>query len=327
MKKYKYNLGILLMTLLLFPIIIFLSARSFKKLRDFCYSYVRDGSIENVEFNSIDIYYEDIKNKNLPKSKILNSDLKELEIIDEKGKISCLVLTKKESKKWVIGLHGWTENKYLALRLTEHYFNNGYNVFLFDSFAHGKTYGDITDIGISTLVIIDKIIDYMKENYEIDSIGMIGNSMGASTSILYTQRGKYKNLINWVVADCGFEHMIRQYRHYISANLLKKKWWLISLFMGHKFNKVTKTKQTKYDLLKGMKNCSTPTLFIHSIGDTFIPYEMSENMYKYKLRYNPNSNSLLWIPKDSLKTEHVRTIADFNDEYIIKTLNFAKTNE
>ncbi|AHI52531.1 alpha/beta hydrolase [Spiroplasma culicicola] len=325
MKKYKYNIAILFLIILLFPWIYFRSKKAFKTFSSFCYSYPREGLVDGVEFNSIDTFYNDIKNKNMKPSKITITDLTEQVIYDKQNRqISCLKLVNKTSNKWVIGLHGWTENKYLALRLVEHYWLNGYNVLTFDSFAHGKTYGQKTDIGLSTIKIIDTLIEHLFDQYEVKSIGLIGNSMGASTSVLYGQKGLYKNQIKWIIADCGFDNIIYQYRHYVSQNIVKQKWWTCTLFFGLKFNRQTKTKQTRYDVVKDIKKSKMAHYFIHGLNDTFIPYSMSERMYRQKIKGEQEIYSKLWLTPGS---EHVNSIVDHTNEYIKNTLLFSNESE
>ncbi|WP_339021125.1 alpha/beta fold hydrolase [Spiroplasma endosymbiont of Atherix ibis] len=164
----------------------------------------------------MEYYYWDLKKMNIKQNSFFKKNLLEFSIDTSKGPISCLQAKNKNSKKWVIGLHGWTEDKYLALRLTSHFYDNGYNILTFDSFAHVKTYGENTDIGFSSIEIINSIINFLKTENDISVIGLIGNSMGASTSILYSQVGKYN--VNWVVAVCGFSDIKTQYRYYVQNN-------------------------------------------------------------------------------------------------------------
>ncbi|AGR42257.1 alpha/beta hydrolase [Spiroplasma diminutum] len=331
-KLYKYNFFRIIFTIILFPIIVIWSKKLFKSYRDFCYIYPRFGEFTNKankfhpkKVNTFEYHLWDLDKMNLNFSTFNEKNLEEFELETEKGKISCLKAVNKISNKWVIGLHGWTEDKYLALRLVHHFYDKGYNVLTFDAFAHGKSYGQYTDIGFSSIEMIDQIIVNLKEDYQIDSIGLIGNSMGASTSLLYSQVGVNKDLITWVIADCGFSNIKFQYRYYLQNNFFKKSWWLTSFGYTNKFSKITKTNQNKYNLLKNMNlNKNTPVFFIHAIGDTFIPYEMSLDMYNKKIEFEIESISSIWTPQGS---EHVSVIADYYDLYIEKTLNFAIKGE
>ncbi|ATI73569.1 alpha/beta hydrolase [Mesoplasma florum] len=323
--KYKYSLKTVLITLLQMKSIKKNSSSHFLDYKNFCYNYYRDGfTKEGIKVNSLDIYYDDLKNKNLNylSDTFSEKSIEEFDLFNSNGKISCLVAKNANSKKWVVGLHGWTENKFLALRLVHHFWKQGYNILTFDAFAHGLSYGEKTDIGYSSISMLETIVEHLKNEEQADSIGLIGNSMGASTSILFVQKNKLRSKINWVVADCGFSNIKLQYRYYIENNLYHVPWWKIGFLFTHKFSKETKTKQRKYNLLLNMKKAkSNPIFFVHSKGDTFIPYEMSQIMYEKKIKYEKVKISKIWTPEGS---EHVNTIKNYNDDYILKTINFAR---
>ncbi|ASP28416.1 hypothetical protein SCORR_v1c06440 [Spiroplasma corruscae] len=333
MKRYKYNILRVLLTILLLPYILIKSNKYFKSFKDFCYTYPKFGRYEgNNEYykqiptdtNTLEYHYWDLKKMNIKINSFQKNELVEFSLETKKGTISCLKAQVNNSNKWAIGLHGWTEDKYLALRLVRHYYENGYNILTFDAYAHGKSYGKFTDIGYSSIEMIDEIINFISKENEVKSIGLIGNSMGASTSVFYSQTGKYKNKINWVISDCGFSNIKLQYRYYIQNNLFKKPWWLISLGFIKKFSKITKTNQNKYNLLKLMKlNSTTPILFVHGKGDSFISYEMSLDLYNYKIKKETSILSDLWTPDGS---KHVYLISDYHKEYLERTLVFSKSN-
>lgn len=322
LKKYKYSFKTIFLTILFFPKVIKLSKLHFDKYKRFCYLYYRTGTnLEGIEVNSLALYYDDIKNKNLNQT-FNENEIRDFLIESKEGKISSLVTKNKMSNKWVIGLHGWTENKYLGLRLVHHYWKQGYNILTFDGFAHGLSYGDKTDIGYSSIKMLDSIVRYLIENENAKTIGLIGNSMGASTSILYSQIGEYKNNINWIVADCGFNSIKLQYRYYIENNLYYMPWWKIGFLFTYKFSKETNTPQNKYNLETKMKQANKiPIFFIHAEGDTFIPYEMSKSMFRKKIKFENEKISDIWTPVGS---EHVNTISDYNEEYIQRTLTFSR---
>ncbi|EOA07352.1 Hypothetical protein, predicted alpha/beta-Hydrolase [Mycoplasma yeatsii 13926] len=295
----------------IYPFQITKQNKYIKRFIHFCLTYKRFDDFTNT-YNE---HAQDLKDKNIKDFLIDKDQIKEFKLSNDKGNISCLKIENKNSKKWVIGLHGWTENKYLALRLVQHFLNDGYNILTFDQFAHGRSYGKNTDVGFSTIQMLDTVIEFLKQN-KATHIGLIGNSMGASTSVLYAQIGKYKKDINWIVADCGFSNLVRQFRWYMSTRL-EKNWWQTSLFVGSKFNKHVNKDIKQYDLLKNMNQVTTPIFYIHSKGDTFINYLMSVEMYE---KSNKDITEI-WTPENS---EHVRVIADYADQYHIKVKEFIK---
>ncbi|WP_342268708.1 alpha/beta hydrolase [Spiroplasma endosymbiont of Aspidapion aeneum] len=320
--KYKYNFFLVVKNIFILPKIYKRSKIGVKKWLDYCFNYQRIGvDKNNIDINSLDYFYNDWKNiKNIVSKPVFNREnIDEIIIKGELGNISAIIGLNENTTKWVIGLHGWTENKYLGLRLLNDFYKKGYNILSFDSFAHGLTYGNKTDIGYSTVKILDNIIKYIKDKFFASSIGLIGNSMGASTAILYIQNGLERKNINWVVADCGFADLLIQMRYKIQENE-ETNWPLISIGLCNKFKKETNTNIKKYSLIKKMKKISkVPILFIHPLGDTFINYEHSLWMYNCKIKYEKQIESKIWMP---LGSEHVLAISTYQNQYFKKIEEF-----
>ncbi|AVP49420.1 alpha/beta hydrolase [Williamsoniiplasma luminosum] len=304
MKKYKYNWWRILILVMTFPVSIFIGIKFKNKSLNSCFQYNRDNNIQE--------FLDDLKKKNMqleiPIDLIENFDIK-----SDKGNISALKLMHENSDKWVIGLHGWTENKFLALRLVMHIYNMGYNVITFDAFAHGKSYGEKTDFGYSTIPLVDEIIKYLKTDYKPQEIGLIGNSMGASAAILYGETGAYASGLKWIIADSGFSNLNNQFNSSMEG-MFKINWIFLNMFIPHGFKKITGLDPRKYDLLKYI-NYDIPTMFIHSKTDTFVPCWMSQVMFEK----HGNSNDVLWTPTGP---DHFNVIADLNQEYKEKTKKF-----
>ncbi|WP_237243850.1 alpha/beta fold hydrolase [Spiroplasma clarkii] len=93
----------------------------------------------------------------------------------------------KDSKKWVIGLHGFKRNKYMGLRNVFHLYDKGYNIVCFDGFAHGLTYGKYSDFGLTNSKVLNDVIMWLKNTYEVEEIGVFGTSMGATTSLYFAK--------------------------------------------------------------------------------------------------------------------------------------------
>ncbi|PPE05642.1 alpha/beta hydrolase [Mesoplasma corruscae] len=329
-KNYKYNLKTILYTIFNFIKVKKASNANFKAYKDFCLNYPRVSDYskaldEPIIVNSYEAHIKDLKWKEMSLTTFDKKDIKTLNLNLSGKNISCIYITNPNSNKWVVGMHGWTEDKYLALRLVFHYWQVGYNVLTFDSYAHGDTYGDNTDIGLSSLPIVEKVVDYIKVEFKASHIGLIGNSMGASSAVLYAQKANNKEMINWIVADCGFNDIKLQYRYYNQQNFAKQDWYKVCFAFIKKFSKITKSNQNKFNLMKKMKLAKEiPIFFIHSKKDTFVPCFMSEEMFVEKVIYEKKIISELWTPNSS---GHVWIIADLNKDYVEKTIAFANKNE
>lgn len=327
-KKFKYNILNIALTMLLFPFVIFYSKKYIKVFLSFCFEYQRSGTVlindQLINFNSFDYYYQDCVTKNLVDCSCYVDFDKEnyQEIIiknNQNQEISCLTVVHKDhSRKWVIGLHGWTENKYLALRLVSWFYSQGYNVLTFDSVAHGQTYGQYSDIGFSTAKDLLSIIKWLKTNYQVDSLGLIGNSMGASTAYYYSLNYSSQENINWVIADSGFANLLVQYR-FVMQYRYCKPWWLISFGLSKAYWKFTNSKIKDYNLLAKQKS-QVPSLLIHGQKDTFVPFFMSQEI----LQKHGNKNFDYLFLDD---INHIETLSKSHQQYITKISKFVSKYE
>ncbi|PPE04130.1 alpha/beta hydrolase [Williamsoniiplasma lucivorax] len=306
MHKFAYNWWRMLIVIITLPFSLVIALIFKHKFLKYCFTYERNNNIQE--------FLADLDDKQMD-LEIPIDFIETFKIKTDQGEISALKLVNNNPEKWVIGLHGWTENKYLGLRLVMHFYNLGYSILTFDSFAHGASYGEKTDIGYSSIVMIDEIINYLKKTYQAKELGLIGNSMGASTAILYGQKGVHQKAIKWIIADCGFANLDHQL-NWRSNQLSKLNWMFTNLFIRAGFQKATGLDPRTYDLIPNI-TYPTPTMFVHSKSDSFIPYQASETMYQ--IRNNPKD--LLWLPTGP---EHVRVLADLNEEYQEKIQLFLK---
>lgn len=206
--------------------------------------------------------------------------IKEFVILNRKNQsLNALVIENPASNKWVIVLHGWQENKWLALRLAYHFYNNGYNVLTFDSVAHGNSYGKKTGIGYFNCDNIHDVVQYLQQNYQVESIGIIGNSMGASCAVFYY--GKYGNIdqcvIKWVIADCPFANFKIQTR-YVNQYRYFWPWWILYPGVSLIWWLETGFAIEKYKIYHNFKTIADkPIMFIHGDEDWFVPVFASKN--------------------------------------------------
>lgn len=333
-QKFCYSFSKILLVVLLFPFVYFYSKKYQKKFLDFCFSYQREGKFkindtQTIDINSFDYHNYDCHIKELNKYGYpidwKQENYQEFFIKNDNNQdISCLtVIQKKKSNKWVIGFHGWTENKYLALRLVSWFYEQGYNVLTFDSVAHGKSYGQYSDIGLTCAQDINYVINWIKNNHEVISIGLIGNSMGASTINYYLLNNEQINAINWAIVDCGFINLIVQFR-YVMQYRFNKPWWLISNGLAKRYQKFTNSNILKYDLLKKAKaGFKTPTLLIHGKEDTFVPFFMTNIIHNHQIKGHYKNYDYLFL--DNIG--HVATLPNAYQTYINKIKSFINKYE
>lgn len=330
---FKYNFKIWWKTLLHFPIVRRQSKTYVAELYRFLQIYPRNGILEvgndQVHVNTVEHYLADAKKRGLTNLNFVYSpeqlsQIQETEIFnDQKQKISVLILKQPNAKKWVIGLHGWTENKYLALRQTYLYSQLGYNVLTFDARGHGNSYGDFTDIGYSTPNDLITILKWLEIHEGIESYGVIGNSMGGTSALKYAQDFGYQDpKLKFIVDDAGFNNLLTELRFNL-ANNFKKQWWKVGYGLPKIFTNKLGINFKNYDLMKKIPQIDhLPVLFIHGLDDNLVPVFNSKELYKAKIRSEKE-------PKSEILTtggvKHIQMISHANPVYVATITKFLTT--
>ncbi|WP_425379643.1 alpha/beta hydrolase [Spiroplasma endosymbiont of Stenodema calcarata] len=321
--KFCFNWWRILLTILLFPLIYFWSKKYVKEFFKFTQTYQRTGLMNvgtvTFDFNSFDGYYQDVIAKQLDQFDFVFKPeeiaaMQTVTILNrQQAPISALYLQNSKSKKWVIGLHGWTENKYLGLRQVFYFYQQGYNILTFDSVAHGLSAGKYTGIGYLNAQNLRDVIQWLQDNYAVEEVGLIGNSMGAACLTKYLIDEGYQNpLVHWAVSDCGFSNLLVQFR-YVMQYRCQHPWWLISFGLVKKFKKEVGFNLRKYNLLKQTKRLKDfPMLIFHGEQDDFVPYFMSKEFFNQKVKDEPKGQSQL---VSLLNINHVEAISKGHQIY------------
>ncbi|PPE05528.1 alpha/beta hydrolase [Williamsoniiplasma lucivorax] len=328
-KKYQYNWKTVLWTILFFPVVWWKSKQVFKEHKFYKYTFPRSGEWKEARgisdpipmaANTYEYHLWDLQRKNLSLVTFTPEQITEFILPGKFGGISCVQAINPASDKWVIGLHGWTQNKYAALRYMYYFYEQGYNILTFDAYGHGLSYGEFHDSGYSTIPMLDDLVAYLLQDHQAQVIGLIGLSMGATSAILYSQIGQHKAGITWIIEDCAPSHFTIQNRWSLQQKY-QQPWWLITFRLTAKLSKITQTPLKDYDLNKRMSfNAQTPIFFIHMLEDTWVPVWMGKEMYAEKIKFETQPNwSELWTPSGS---EHCYYSIDHKQDYVDRTLGF-----
>ncbi len=281
-KKYHYNWLNITLMILLFPIVLILSILCSIIFVPYLFKYTREGKYKGVEFNTYEHLLYDLNAKKITNFNIKKEQIREFNIGPTSEQISALIVKNKDSKKWVIGLHGFKRNKYMGLRGVFHLYEKGYNIICFDAFAHGSTYGKYSDFGLTNAKVLNEVITWVKNSFEVEEIGVFGTSMGATSAVFFANKYYEKNKIDWLIADCPFTQAVPQIRFFLQKYMIIP-WWLMSLGINRNFRKYAKINIKDVNLLKEDNNINDlKILFIHGKKDDFILYHNSVVLYSLK---------------------------------------------
>ncbi|CAG7652561.1 hypothetical protein PAESOLCIP111_06569 [Paenibacillus solanacearum] len=214
----------------------------------------------------------------------------------------------------IIMAHGYDNNrlqkKAEALNLAKELVDRGYNVMMFDFRHAGESEGALTSVGYYEKYDVLGAIDWMKANHP-GTIALLGFSMGASTSLMAAAE---EPSIAGVVADSPFNHLGR----YLEENL--PVWSHLPNFpftpmIMTILPRLIDVDPNAVDVLNAADRVyPRPVLFIHSTGDTSIPYRNSESMWQLH-----TDKFQLWKPAN---VGHASSYPAYKQEYLDRITRF-----
>ena len=233
-------------------------------------------SSKSIIFNN---EFDEVKaNMRIENEKWLNENAKDIYIEDKKIKLhSYEVINKKESKTWVIAVHGYTDSAYFMVNAAKQFLNYGYNVLMPDLRAHGKSEGKYIGMGWLDRLDLIKWIDYLIATYGDIKIILYGISMGAATVMMASGENLPSN-VRMVIEDCGYTSVWDEFAHE-----LKYLFHMPTFPALYNANVITRIRAgyslRKASSIKQIKKSKIPILFIHGDKDKFVPFYMLDKLY------------------------------------------------
>lgn len=182
-----------------------------------------------------------------------------------------------DGKKFLIFCHGFHSSTFWDFAMCfEWYAENGYTLLAHEMRGHGSD-GKYLGFGVLDAKDVSTWMRWLVENYGEDiSIGLVGFSMGAAT-VLMTSGLYAVPQLKCVIEDSGFSNLSGviqnkiERKHYPKIPVIWPASVWCKLLAGYTF----------YDACpeKAVQHSSTPTLFIHGTGDTFVPHWMVDRLY------------------------------------------------
>ena len=219
-----------------------------------------------------------------------------------------------QPKATIIMSHGYGNNREAQgagfLPLSKEFVKAGYRVVMFDFRDSGDSEGNQTTIGVKEQLDLLGVIQKMKETTK-EPIVLYGISMGAATSLLAASQD---DDVKAVVADSPFSDL---------TSYLKENLSVWSHLPNFPFTPLTiailpviaDVNPAEASPIKAVEHIyPRPILFIHSTGDTKIPYTESEKMAK------THPDAFHFWKTD--KAEHVQNYHVYKKEYVKRVLTF-----
>ncbi|HJF17486.1 MAG TPA: alpha/beta hydrolase [Globicatella sulfidifaciens] len=183
-----------------------------------------------------------------------------------------LVKAAMPSDKYVIISHGYTANRYGAVKYLDAYRSQGFNVIIYDVRGHGDNEKTPVSLGYFEAKDLLALIEDTYQRYGDNiCLGLHGESMGSSISLNVLA---YRPKIQFVVADCGFTNLYELiaslYRQYKVGPLIYGVSFMMKLTQGFDMKATS--------AVDALRENEVPIMFIHGKNDTFILPEHSEHL-------------------------------------------------
>ncbi len=229
--------------------------------------------------------------------------------------IDCLFVQPYRTNKWMIFCHGITENKYNSIKYMNLFLKRGFNAIIYDHRRHGSSGGKTSSYGYYEKWDLEAVVNELKQRQGTDVIfGIHGESMGAVTTLLYA--GSIRDDAAFYIADCPFSTMYEQVKYRVKHDTFFPPWLVMPI--GNFFIK----KRDGYSMndvspLAVINNIKKPVLFIHSVDDTYIPADMTKELYAAKR----DKKQLFFAEKGA----HAQSLNENQQEYEKAIDDFFKT--
>lgn len=208
----------------------------------------------------------------------LEKNAKDIYIQNKKIRLhSYEVINKKESKTWVIAVHGYTDSAYFMVNAVKQFLNYGYNVLVPDLRAHGKSEGRYIGMGWLDRIDLMQWIDYLIATYGNVKIVLYGISMGAAT-VMMTSGEKLPSNVRLIIEDCGYTSVWDEFAYELKYLFNMPKFPAL-----YNANVITKIRAgyslKKASAIKQVAKSKIPILFIHGDKDKFVSFNMLDKLY------------------------------------------------
>ena len=185
------------------------------------------------------------------------------------------------SKRFVIISHGFTDNRFGALKYAKMYLDNAWNVVVYDLRGHGVNEPTYCTYTVRERRDLSAMIRDTRERYEgLTHLGIHGESMGAATSVAVLGE---KPAVDFVVADCGFAEITEVMK--VGLREMHLPGWMVyiasfcfRLRRGYSFAAMRPVDE--------LKENTVPILFMHGADDDFVVPRNSEEMHSATKGYS-----------------------------------------
>ena len=187
---------------------------------------------------------------------------------------------KEPSHQWMIIVHGYQSSEKRSQTLAASFYDLGYNVVTYSLRGHAPSEGKYITMGSKDADDLTQWINHVITIEPAAKITLHGTSMGGAT-VLNVSGQDLPPQVKTIIDDCGYANLWD-----IFSDELKLRFNLPSfpvLYMADIMGNIKAGIDiSSINPIENVEKSTLPMMFIHTTGDDFIPYEMTEAMYQAK---------------------------------------------
>ncbi|MDI6780260.1 MAG: alpha/beta fold hydrolase [Bacteroidota bacterium] len=223
-------------------------------------------------------FYQKINHPVTPKD--LGLQYEEIEVITSDGiKLnSWLIKSDSRPKGTIIFLHGVGDCKIAGLPFVKFFWENGFNIFLYDSRRHGLSGGTFCTYGYYEKFDLISVLEYVesRKDIKLGNIGVFGTSMGAAIAI---QAARIDKRIKAVVSENSFATLRSIFDDY-QKRIIKIPFHYLRNIVIKRSEIMARFKARDVSPLQLVAGIHIPILFVYSPKDKHINYTNSIKLYE-----------------------------------------------
>ena len=193
------------------------------------------------------------------------------------------------SRKTVVIMPGRSESLYGSYYFAPPYEKCGYNVFLYDPRAHGKSDGVYNTVGFEEQKDLIAWLNFLAENYHTEDVVLHGICVGTSTGLFALKNENCPRIIRGVVTEGLFSTFYESFKNHM---LERKKPTFPILQFAEMWMRIFTRHSMCYGPEHVLPELKTPILMLHSREDPFSLPHTAQAMYE---NAGACSKELVWF--------------------------------
>ncbi|MGD1045054.1 MAG: alpha/beta hydrolase [Bacteroidota bacterium] len=201
-----------------------------------------------------------------------------VETFDEFTLHCWLVRQKKKARGTIIYLHGVGDCKTAGVAFAQSLYNRGFNIFLYDSRAHGESEGYYCTYGFYEKHDVSAVISYLqsRKDMKVGKIGIYGTSMGGAVAI---QAAAIDPRIACLVSEGSYTALRVVFVDY-QKRIIKLPWHFLRNIALVQSQRLANFKARLVAPVEDIKRVHVPVLIVHGKKDSFIKADYSKLLYE-----------------------------------------------